>query len=196
MAANIAHGFEKIDPGHAAQYEEHLKKFEEKIDVAMFGQALITEVGARMLARKARDGKLDSYLESRHLDDKLGGWMKRTLPLRGRPIVTYHKSWIYFSERFGLTVPIEIEEKPGIPPSARHRDAVVELIKQRGVKTILQEVFYDRGAANYLAEATGAHVVVVPIDVGPTVGVATYFDLIDNCIDRILDSEGVKAASR
>ena len=66
----------------------------------------------------------------------------------------------------------------------------------RGIKTILQEVFYDRGAANYLAEATGAHVVVVPIDIGPSVGIGNYFDLIDNCIDRILDSEGVKAAPR
>jgi ABC-type Zn uptake system ZnuABC Zn-binding protein ZnuA len=196
MAANIAHGFEKIDPEHAAQYEQRLKKFEEEIDVALFGQPLITEVGARMLSRKARDGKLDNYLETRHLTDKLGGWMKRTLPLRGRPVVTYHKSWIYFADRFGLMVPIEIEEKPGIPPSARHRDAVVEMIKQRGIKTILQEVFYDRGAANYLAEATGAHVVVVPIDVGPSVGVDNYFALIDNCIDRILDSEGVKAAPK
>ena len=196
MAANIAHGLEKVDAAHAGQYEERLKKFEEKIDVAMFGQALVTEVGARMLTRKAREGKLDSYLESRKLDERLGGWMKRTVPLRGRPIVTYHKSWIYFAERFGLTIPIEIEDKPGIPPSARHRDAVVEMIKQRGIKTILQEVFYDRGAANYLAEATGAHVVVVPIDIGPSVGIGNYFDLIDNCIDRILDSEGVKAAPK
>jgi ABC-type Zn uptake system ZnuABC Zn-binding protein ZnuA len=196
MAANIAHGLEKVDPNHVAQYEDRLKKFEDKIDVALFGQPLITEVGARMLARKARDGKLDSYLESRHLMDKLGGWMKRTLPLRGRPVVTYHKSWIYFAERFGLVVPIEIEEKPGIPPSPRHRDAVVEMIKQRGIKTILQEVFYDRQAADYLAEATGAHVVVVPIDIGPSVGIGSYFELMDNCINRILDSEGVKAAPK
>jgi ABC-type Zn uptake system ZnuABC Zn-binding protein ZnuA len=196
MAANIAQGFEKVDPSHAAYYEQRLKKFQEKIDVALFGEALVKDVGARMLARKAREGKLDSYLESRHLEDKLGGWMRLTKPLRGRPIVTYHKSWIYFAERFGLVVPIEIEEKPGISPSARHRDAVVELIKEKGVKTILEEVFYDRGAANYLSEATGAHVVVVPIDIGPSVGVHNYFDLIDNVINRLLDSEGVKAAPK
>lgn len=196
MAANIAQGFEKVDPSHAADYQERLKKFQERLDVALFGESLVKDVGARMLTRKAREGKLDSYLESRHLGDKLGGWMKRTLPLRGRPIVTYHKSWVYFAERFGLVVPIEIEEKPGISPSARHRDEVVELIKQRGVKTILQEIFYDRGAANYLADVTGAHVVVVPIDIGPGVGIHDYFALIDNFIDRILDSEGVKASPK
>jgi ABC-type Zn uptake system ZnuABC Zn-binding protein ZnuA len=193
MAANIAQGFEKVDAAHAAIYEERLKKLQERIDVAMFGAALVKDVGSRMLVRKAREGKFDEYLATRKLDDKLGGWMKATRPLRGRPVVTYHKSWIYFAERFGLVVPIEIEEKPGISPSARHRDAVVELIKQRGVKTILQEVFYDRAAANYLADQTGAHVVVVPIDVGGSVGVHDYFDMIDNVINRLLDAEGVAA---
>jgi hypothetical protein len=154
MAANIAQGLEKVDAAHAAVYEERLKKYQDKIDVALFGEALVKEVGGRMLSRKARDGKLDDYLETRHLADKLGGWLAQARPLKGRPVVTYHKSWVYFAARFGLEIPIEIEEKPGIPPSARHRDAVVELIKKRGVKTILHEVFYDRGAAEYLAKQT------------------------------------------
>lgn len=196
MATNIAQGFEKVDPAHAAGYEERLKAFHEKLDGALFGEALVKEVGSKMLTRLARQGRLDSYLESKSLSDKLGGWLKQAAALKGRPVVTYHKSWIYFAERFGLKVPIEIEEKPGIPPSARHRDAVVELIKQQGVKTILHEVFYDRGAADYLAKETGAHVVIVPIDVGEGVGVKSYFDLIDTYIDRLLESETGTAHGR
>jgi zinc/manganese transport system substrate-binding protein len=189
MAANIARGFEAVDPAHKTGYEERLKVFQDRIDVALFGEALVKEVGGKQLARRAREGKLGSWLKDKGLSDKLGGWLKRAEPLRGRPIVTFHKSWIYFAERFGLTVPIEIEEKPGIQPSARHRDAVVELIKKQGVKTILEEVFYDRGAADYLAKETGAHVVIVPLDVGPDVGVATYFDMIENVLARLLESE-------
>jgi ABC-type Zn uptake system ZnuABC Zn-binding protein ZnuA len=195
MAANIEQGLEKVDPAHAAAYQERLKKFQDKIDVAMFGEDLVKEVGGRMLTRKARSGKLDEYLESGHLTDKLGGWLARARPLKGRPVVTYHKSWIYFTERFGLLVPIEIEEKPGIPPSARHRDAVVELIKKQGVKTILEEVFYDRGAADYLAKETGAHVVVVPIDVGEAVGAKGYLALIDMFLDKLLESETGKTGT-
>lgn len=189
MAANIAHGLEAVDAAHAATYEERLKKFQDKIDVALFGEALVKEVGGRMLSRKARDGKLDDYLATRHLADKLGGWLAKARPLKGRPVVTYHKSWIYFATRFGFEVPVEIEEKPGIPPSARHRDAVVELMKQRGIKTILEEVFYDRGAADYLAKETGAHAVIVPIDVGESVGIRDYVALIDNILDKLLESE-------
>ncbi|HEV8112449.1 MAG TPA: metal ABC transporter substrate-binding protein [Planctomycetota bacterium] len=193
MAANIAQGFERVDPAHKSEYEERLKSFQTRIDNALFGEALVKEVGGRQLARRARDGGLDNWLKDKGLSDKLGGWLKRAAPLKGRPIVTYHKSQIYFAERFGLKIPIEIEEKPGIPPSARHRDAVVELIKKQGVKTILEEVFYERGAADYLAKETGAHVVVVPIDIGPDVGIATYFDLIDNVVNRLLESEGAAA---
>jgi ABC-type Zn uptake system ZnuABC Zn-binding protein ZnuA len=196
MAANIEAGLEKVDPAHAATYQERLKKFQDKIDVALFGEDLVKEVGGRMLTRKARGGKLDEYLQAGQLTDKLGGWLAKARPLKGRPVITYHKSWIYFTERFGLQVPIEIEEKPGIPPSARHRDAVVELIKQRGVKTILEEVFYDRGAADYLAKETGAHVVIVPIDVGEAVGAKGYFELIDLFLDKLLEAETAKAGAR
>ena len=104
-------------------------------------------------------------------------------------MVTYHKSWIYFAERFGLKIPIEIEEKPGIPPSARHRDAVVELMKTQKVHTVLHEVFYDEGAANYLMAETGAHKVIVPIDVGAEAGVKDYFALVDLWIDKLVGSE-------
>jgi len=189
MAANVAHGLERVDPDHKDGYEERLKSFQERVDVALFGEALVKEVGGRQLSRRARDGKLAGWLEEKKLSDKLGGWLKRAEPLRGRPIVTFHKSQIYFAERFGLKIPIEIEEKPGIQPSARHRDAVVELIKQQGVKTILQEVFYDHGAADYLAKETGAHVVIVPIDVGESVGPKTYFEMIDNELSKLLESE-------
>jgi ABC-type Zn uptake system ZnuABC Zn-binding protein ZnuA len=196
MAANIAQGLARVDAAHAADYQERLKKFQDRIDVALFGDALVKEVGGRMLTRKARDGKLDDYLESKHLTGKLGGWLLKARPLKQRPVVTYHKSWIYFAERFGLEIPIEIEEKPGIPPSARHRDAVVELIRKRGVKTILEEVFYDRGAADYMAKETGAHVVVVPIDVGEKVGAKGYFQLIDLFLDKLLESETGAAGAR
>jgi zinc/manganese transport system substrate-binding protein len=196
MAANVEAGLAKVDPDHKAEYETRLKAYQEKIDVALFGEALVKEVGAKQLARRARDGKLDAYLKDKGLTDKLGGWLAKARPLAGRPIVTYHKSWIYFAERFGPKIPIEIEEKPGIPPAPRHRDAVVALMKAQGVKTILEEVFYDRGAADYLAKETGAHVVVVPLDLGEDVGAKSYFDLVNLILDKVIESETGAAAGR
>jgi zinc/manganese transport system substrate-binding protein len=97
------------------------------------------------------------------------------------------------AQLFGFTIPLEIEEKPGIPPSARHRDHVVETIKQLGIHTVLQEPYYDRAAADYLAANTSVHIVVAPNDVGDEVGAKDYFALIDNVLSRLVESESKKS---
>jgi zinc/manganese transport system substrate-binding protein len=192
MAENIELAYVKLDPAHAAEYEQRLHDFEARIDAALFGPELVEQVGGDKLSRLLRQGRLSEYLQSKDLGDKLGGWLKQSAPLRGRPLLTYHKTSAYLADRFGFRVPVEIEEKPGIPPSARHRDHVLEVIRQQGIHTILQELFYDRSAADYLAAQTGAHVVVVPIDVGPSVGVKDYFALIQGLLDAVLQSEFAK----
>ena len=189
MAENIAKALQAVDPAHTEEYKQNLEHFQQRIDEALFGAELVKQVGGRQLSRLAHQGRLTDYLKQGNLGDKLGGWLQLAAPLRGRPVVTYHKSWIYFAERFGFTIPVEIEEKPGISPSARHRDQVLALIKEQKVHTILQEVFYDRGAADYLAKETGAHAVVVPLDLGEEVGVKDYFGLIDLLLRRVLESE-------
>jgi len=189
MAANIAAGLVRVDPAHGDVYEQRLKDYQDRIDEALFGAALVKEVGGKMLARQARRDGFSNWLETKQLDRLLGGWLARAKPLAGRPIVTYHKSWIYFTERFGLTIAAEIEEKPGISPSARRRDALVRTIREQGVKTIQEEVFYDRSAGAYLAEKTGARVVTVPIDVGAESAAGTYVELIDHLLDELLASE-------
>ncbi len=189
MAANICDSLCKVDAAHAVEFKAHLEAFQQKIDDALFGAELVKQVGGKKLARLARQASLDDFLKSKSLESSLGGWLKLAHGLQGRPIVTYHKTSVYLSDRFGFKIPIEIEEKPGIPPSARHRDAVVELLKQQHVKTVMQEVFYDRASADYLTAQTGVHVVVVPLDIGSEVGISDYFALIQNFLDKLVASE-------
>ncbi len=182
MVENIANGFKAIDPAGAPYYDSRLAAYTQRLDEALFGAELLREVGSGKLTRLARQGQLQEFLASRHLAAKLGGWLKQAQAVRGKKIVSYHKTWIYFTQRFGLTVAIEIEEKPGIEPSARHRDRVIEVMKAQGVNTILIENFYSRAAADYIAEQTGGRVVVVPIDVGAGTAAPDYFRLIDHLL--------------
>ncbi len=189
MAENICTAFCKLDSPHEGEYRQNLEGYQRRIDEALFGPELVEQVGGRQLSRLARTGRLVEYLQREDLAGALGGWLKKAEPLRGRPIVTYHKTTAYLAERFGFEVPIEIEEKPGIPPTARHRDRVVELMKGRKVKTILLELFYERSAADYLADKTGARVVPLPIDTGEAVGARDYFALLDKILDELVRSE-------
>lgn len=189
MAANIASGLSRIDPVHAEDYARRLQDFERAIDEALFGRVLVEKVGATKLTRLARQGRLTAFLESRELAGDLGGWLERSLPLRGRSIVSYHETYDYFAQRFGFEIAIEIEERPGVSPSVQHRDRVLGLMLERGVRSILLEVYHDRKAAEFLGERTGANVLTIPIDIGAAVGVADYHALIDQLIDRLVESE-------
>ncbi len=191
IAENIANKLRQIDPQNAEYYQQHLAEFKNRIDVAMFGEDLLKAIGPRagdILSRKTRNNELLEWLKSRKLEGKLGGWMKRSDAISGRKIISYHKTYIYFADRFGLNIVGELEEKPGIPPPPQYRDAVVELIKREGVKAILNDNFYSREAADYVSNKTGAKVVITYLDVGASEGVQTYEHLISYLIEKIAQS--------
>jgi ABC-type Zn uptake system ZnuABC Zn-binding protein ZnuA len=52
-------------------------------------------------------------------------------PYRGAKLVTYHRSWPNFMERWGLNVMGYVEPKPGIPPSPSHIIELIEDMKRR-----------------------------------------------------------------
>ncbi len=93
------------------------------------------------------------------------------------------------ADRFGFEVVDELEDKPGIEPSPQARDAVVRLMKKEGIRVILNGVMYPTRAADYVAEKTGAKVVVIPIDVGGIDGTDTYLKLINTILDKMVEAE-------
>ena len=93
-------------------------------------------------------------------------WDTRMAPHRGTQIVTYHRSWSNFAERFGLDVVGFVEPKPGIPPSPAHTLALTQDMKRRAVPLIVVEPYFDLRTPNALARATGARVLVLTPSVG------------------------------
>lgn len=188
LAWNISQGLERVDPEGTEQYEKNRQSFLDRLDAALYGQELVRTVGGGKLNRASLDGTLFDYLEEQNLMGRLGGWLGRSRPLWGKKIITYHKTWIYFANRFGLRIINEIEEFPGIAPAARHRDRVVEQVNREGISTLVISNFYRRKPAEYISQKTGANVVTIPIDVGAVEGVDDYFQLIDHILSQILGS--------
>lgn len=120
------------------------------------------------------------------VDEKMQSFAKLAAPLKGQSFVSYHKSFGYLAKRFGFSIPMEIEDKPGITPSAKHRDAVVDAIKQDKIPALILEVYYDRKAAEYISDKTGAKIVQTPIDVGSTPDTMHYFDLIQSILSKLV----------
>ncbi|HTY60171.1 MAG TPA: metal ABC transporter substrate-binding protein [Bacteroidota bacterium] len=191
VAANIAERLEQIDPAGTAYYKTRLEQYKAKLDAAMFGEELVRALGKSggdVLVRKAVNNELADWLKLRGLAGKLGGWMKQAEPLEGKKVISYHKTYIYFAERFGLQITGELEEKPGIPPPPQHRDAVVEEVKREGIRVILNDNFYSREAADYVASKTGAKVLITYLDVGALPEVDTYEKLITYLVQNIVQA--------
>jgi zinc/manganese transport system substrate-binding protein len=191
IAGNIADRLKQMDPVNGSFYEKKLEEFKNKLNVAMFGEDLLKAIGKSggdILTRKAKNNELLSWLHSKKLDAKLGGWMKKAAFLNGLKVISYHKTYIYFADRFNLQIVGELEEKPGIPPPPQHRDDVVDEVKRDGIKVILNDNFYSREAADYVASKTGAKVVVTYVDVGASEEVNTYEQLISFLIDEITNA--------
>jgi zinc/manganese transport system substrate-binding protein len=186
LARNIAAGLGRVDTSRKPQYDAGLRRFEERIDEALYGRELVEEYGAGKLERLSRRGELVAYLQARGTYGKLGGWLKRGERLRGLSIVTYHKTWIYFCNRFGIQIRGEIEEKPGIPPSQEYLRGLSSRMKSDGIKVIFLDTIYPGKDGQFLARETGARIVSSPIDVGGAPGTDDYFRLIDTLVDRTL----------
>ena len=113
------------------------------------------------------------------LRDAENRWDAQLAPYRGRKIVTYHRSWPNFCERFGLQVIDYVEPRPGIPPSPSHTLEVITNMKKQNVKLILYEPYFDSRTPNAIAQAVAGEALQLLPSVGGVKEVNTYFELFD-----------------
>ncbi|MEN8227780.1 MAG: metal ABC transporter substrate-binding protein [Bacteroidota bacterium] len=189
IATNITTGLIKVDPTHASDYQSNLKAFNDQVDRAMFGDELVEIFGGDMLSRLLENKTLFTFLEKEYqgekLSGKLGGWLKQMEPLREKKIVAYHKNWIYFIETFGLEIAGYIEPKPGIPPSAKHVQKMIGIIKDQDIKLMLVASYFEKNSARMIEEKTGIKALFLPLYVGGIPEVTDNFQLVDYWIDQV-----------
>ncbi|MGZ8711059.1 MAG: metal ABC transporter substrate-binding protein [Thermoanaerobaculia bacterium] len=130
-------------------------------------------------------GRLNSF--KIRMSDANKRWMAMMAPYRGAKIVTYHRSWSNFVNRFGLDVVGFVEPKPGVPPSPSHTFELINLMKAQKVKAIVMEPYFDHKTPQAIAEMTGAKLVVLyPSVGGAKSGTADYFETFDSNVSALI----------
>lgn len=130
---------------------------------------------------------------TKRLDQKLSEWQKTLEPFRGTKIVTYHKTFPYFANRFHLNVAGTLEPKPGIPPSPTHINSLIPMMKIEGVKLILIEPFRERKTPEFVASQTGVKIIVFPIMAGGQKETDDYLSIFDYTINQIVSALKTKS---
>jgi len=115
-------------------------------------------------------------------------WLATMAPYKGAKMVTYHRSFPNFAERFGLDIVGYVEPRPGIPPTPQHTLDLMNEMKQKNVKLVLVEPYFDMKTPLAIGRETGAQVLVVPPSVGGTKDVPDYFKLFDYDINLVVEA--------
>ena len=115
-------------------------------------------------------------------------WLGEMAPYKGTKVVTYHRSFPNFAERFGLSIIGYVEPRPGIPPTPQHTLDLINEMKRQNVKLVLVEPYFDLKTPNAIGRETGAEVLVLPPSVGGVKDTTDYFKLFDYDIKLVVDA--------
>ena len=135
-----------------------------------------------------------AYFEQRladftgRVDAAMKRWLAAMAPYKGLKVVTYHRSFPNFAERFGLDIVGYVEPKPGIPPTPQHTLDLINEMKRQNIKLVLVEPYFDLKTPNAIGRETGAQVLVMPPSVGGVKDVTDFFKLFDYDINLLVEA--------
>jgi len=113
-------------------------------------------------------------------------WQQQAAPLKGMPLVVYHKDLSYFIAWAQMRDVGSLEPKPGIPPTPSHLAGLVEQMKRSPAKAVVYSAYNSPQAAEFLSQRAGIPSVMLPFTVGGTAGAKDLFGLFDDTIERLL----------
>jgi len=126
----------------------------------------------------------DAYIAK--LDAKIAEWEKEAAPLKGVKFVSYHEHWPYFASWLGMDYIGTIELKPGIDPTPRHIEDLVNEMKAEHVPIVVREPQFPEKVPALIAKNTGATLVKLPIMPGGVPNTPTYIDEMDYIVHSLV----------
>jgi zinc/manganese transport system substrate-binding protein len=145
----------------------------------------LADVFSRLDPANAADYAANAKAFHEKMEASLEKWEKDMEPYKGASIVTYHKNFIYFIDRFGLKEFGNVEPKPGIPPSPRHISELAEAMKRAGIKVVVYQPYYSADASNQVAKRAGGVAVEVANEVGGMPGTNDVFTKFDKLVSSV-----------
>lgn len=118
-------------------------------------------------------------------------WQARAEPLRGKPVVLHHRSWVYLNNWLGLVEVATLETKPGVPPSAAHLNELLQQLRATPAALIIRTPYQDSKPSDWLTRETGIPNTALPFTVGGTKSATDLHSMFAITIDILLEKMGV-----
>ncbi len=188
VAGLIKNKLSELRPADIEYFNRRYLDFVKRVGDHLFGHELATKYDPAKLIILVEHGKLYDFLKMQGDDGKLGGWSGQMRPFEGKKVVADHAVWPYFARTFGFEVVGYLEPKPGIPPTTRHLQEVVAMMKGQDISVILTTPFFDPKHAHLVAAEVGGHIANMAHQVGALPGTDTYITFIDHNVKAIADA--------
>ena len=119
-------------------------------------------------------------------DAAIVGWEARITPLRGKKMITHHKSWIYLQQWLDIEEVANLEPVPGLPPTSSHLSRLLSQFGEGGADFIVRSPYQDDRGSNWLADRSGIPAIVLPFTIDGNDRVTDLFSLYTETIDLLL----------
>ena len=113
-------------------------------------------------------------------------WTLLAAPLKGTPVVSQHKAFVYLYDWLALKEVAVLEPKPGVEPSASHLQEVLATLKGAPARMVLYSAYQDPRPSEWLSKNASIPAVKIPFTVGGTEGAKDLFGLFDDTLARLL----------
>ena len=185
VAALLRDTMTALRPGDGGAFAANYDAFRRRLDDDLVGAALAKKYDAEKLAALYERGTLLSFLEQQGDAGQLGGWLGALAPYRGVKAIDDHPIWSYLARRFGIEIVGHLEPKPGVSPTTRHLQEVVDAVKADKVPLLLAAAYYDPRHADFVAGETGATVVRMANQVGARPGTDDYLAMVNYNVEQV-----------
>jgi zinc/manganese transport system substrate-binding protein len=154
-------------------------------NVARVAQAL----GERMASVDRADaghyaGRTKAFLE--RWREATARWEKEAAPLKGLPLVVYHRDLSYLIHWTGMREVGSLEPRPGLPPSTAHLAELLERLRQEPARAVVRSAYSDPRPAEWLSERAKIPSLTLPYTVGGSEKAKDLFGLYEDTLARLL----------
>jgi zinc/manganese transport system substrate-binding protein len=127
---------------------------------------------------------------SQRWQQAMARWNAQAAPLKGAPVVSQHKAFVYLYDWLGMKEVAVLEPKPGVEPTASHLQEVLAALKSTPPRMVIYAAYQDGKPSEWLSKNGGIAAVKLPFTVGGTDGAKDLFGLFDDTLARLLAAGG------
>jgi ABC-type Zn uptake system ZnuABC Zn-binding protein ZnuA len=167
-------------------FDERYTMFYRKIGNGLVGEKLARKYEFEKIVLLYEGEKLEPFLRGQKEEGSLSGWLGMTLPYRGSKAIGDHNLWAYFARRFGFSLVGFLEPKPGISPTTKHLQTLVEMMKAERIKVILSSPYFEIRYAEFVSKNTGAKIVPLAHQVGSRPGTDNYLNMTNYNVGQLV----------